>query len=206
MQLYVWLSILSFIIAGVMVVLFMVLRQIGILLNTVGPVGARTTHQGPRVGENIYATTRRHFDLEWERPTLLIFGSLSCPICEVIKQAVIKLQVYWKRRVAFVFIYDWEEKPAPGETVAGMPLFFNSEFRNELDIKMLPFALMADTGGKVLGQGLVNDISNIESLLELISDDLSIATSLREKAYLPPSNSRLGLEPLAPGGSSEHLS
>ena len=33
--------------------LFLTIRQVGILLNQVGPVGARGSTQGPRIGENI---------------------------------------------------------------------------------------------------------------------------------------------------------
>lgn len=164
----VWLTILSALVVINTLVLYLVIRQVGILLANVGPVGARSAAQGPRLGENIAQQTFQCLERNITEPTLIVFGSPSCAICESIKQAVFKLYKFWHQKAQFFLVYDREEDAPEQPLREKLWLFYNDDLRVKLDVKMLPFALMLDGQGQVVAQGLVNDISNVESLLEAL--------------------------------------
>jgi len=161
-----WLGILSVLVLFLSIFMALVIRQIGILLNYVGPVGARSISSGPRVGENIKLHIEKNITLLLMKPTLLIFGSKSCSVCSAIKDATLRLYKFWDKKADFVFVYDDIDRI---ETQRDQILVFqNSSLREVLNIRTLPVAVMLDTDGVVTGQGLVNDISQLESLLETV--------------------------------------
>ncbi len=166
----VWMGINSLLIIGLFVILYLVIRQVGILVNYHGPVGARESQKGPRVGENIAHFTKRFLDQPITSPTLVVFGSSSCAICESVKKAVHQLYEFWHKKASFFLVYEEQKHGQAREGLADkMWLFHNDDFRKALEVTVLPFAVMIDEDGTVLGGGLVNNISNVESLLERLS-------------------------------------
>jgi len=162
----IWLTVLSALVLFSLLVMILIVRQLGIVMVTVGPVGARETASGPRIGENISLQTRQLISFEPEKVTLMIFGSRSCAVCDLIKKSAFELHRYWQSNAGFVFVYDDETSDRPEKSEGNIPFYQNKELRNTLGIKMLPFALVVDNRGYVKSQGLVNDISQLESLLE----------------------------------------
>lgn len=165
----IWSFVNTLLICAILFIVFVLARQIGVLLNHIGPVGARQSSQGPRLGENIAIQTSNIIGLEVTKPTILIFGSSSCAICSQIKEAALNLHQYWNKKSSFVFVYDDDISGFPVERPKDITIIKNDDLRLALDVKMLPFAIMLDQTGKVVARGLVNDMSNLESLLEAAS-------------------------------------
>jgi methylamine dehydrogenase accessory protein MauD len=175
-----WLCVNSISILVIGGVLYLTMRQVGILLNQIGPVGARQSSEGPRVGENIL----RHVASELpgavtdELPALYVFGSESCAICKSVRRSLETLAPYWAGRAAMHLVYDAAPRVAEDRShPRALRFWVTRKLRDKLDVKALPFAVMTDAHGDVLAKGLVNDISHVESLLER-----AMPVSLRKEA------------------------
>jgi len=169
----IWLAINSVLILVLTVALLLVTRQVGILLNQVGPVGARGSTQGPRVGENI---TSHVAALEAAAgaprvPSLYVFGSESCAVCASVRKGAETLARYWSKRAAIRLVYDESpRRPLAEPAIPGLSLWYDGRLRGRLGIELVPFAVMTNASGEVLGKGIVNDTSQLESLLELLGE------------------------------------
>lgn len=173
----IWLTIHSAAILLLAGVLYLAIRQIGVLLNRVGPVGARQaeSESGPRVGENVgfYLRTLRVGFLPTDAPVLYLFASESCAICSLVRDAAILLGKLWSDRVGICLIYDWTGSGTlwPAEQLGdGVWMTFHPDLRHKLEIPLVPYGVLVDREGTVLGHGLVNATSHVESLLELTLD------------------------------------
>jgi len=173
---FVWLAINSVVILVLTVALFLTIRQVGILLGQVGPVGARQSTQGPRIGENVAAHVAPLYGEGGPPalPTLYVFGSESCAICASVRDAAEGLERYWSGRAALRLVYDEPAKQprgAGGSAGGRVILWYDRDLRERLGIGLVPFGVMTDRSGEVIGKGIVNDVSQLESLLELVSRD-----------------------------------
>jgi methylamine dehydrogenase accessory protein MauD len=151
--------------------LYLTIRQVGLILGRLGPIGARSSADvGPRVGENL-SPLLDPLDLPIKngKPTLYIFGSDSCGICSKIKPAATSLMKYWAAKSNIVMLYDLAPKNSQNrqDLKEGDVPIFRGDIRESVGIPMVPFAVMANPVGVVLGKGLVNEMSHLESLLEL---------------------------------------
>jgi methylamine dehydrogenase accessory protein MauD len=169
----VWLFLNSISIAAIGAILFLMVRQIGFILKRVGPVGARSTSDGPRIGENVvhyFSAMRSAADKSGGKSKLVIFGSDACSICAVIKKGAETLSKVWSMEADLYLIYDCEEKSGESAlTILSKGLFFarDCNLRKQLGVTFVPFAMVLDHAGTVIGKGLVNEIGHLESLLEL---------------------------------------
>jgi hypothetical protein len=145
---------------------YIVLRQIGVMLVRLGPGYARPLNQGPRQGEDL----RRKLASLWAHyrqslPTLYIFASSLCPICESIRKACTKVAPHWLGVADIVFIYQSDEAPPQKET-ANVVIWSHPQLMDELDIRLVPYGVMTDATTTVIGNGLISNASQLESLLE----------------------------------------
>lgn len=173
-----WLCLNSVGLALVSLVLYFTLRQIGFVLIRVGPPGARVSPQGPRVGEHVGEHLAQLAGMELQpgaaKARLLVFGADSCSICAPVKAAALDLARSWQRDADILIIYDCEPGAAPARVEKlGAGLYFtrDGELRRQLGVRSVPFAMMTDSSGVVLGKGLVNEIGHLESLLELAATE-----------------------------------
>ena len=152
-------------------VLYLVVRQLGFLLHRVGPSGARASEDGPRIGENLSSVLLPLKVAATERkPTLLVFGSYSCSICSAIRSASATLARHWAQSADIFLIYDCDNGLANTELSQVSPGLYikrDCEMRLKLDASFVPFAIIVNREGIVIGKGLVNEIGHLESLLEL---------------------------------------
>lgn len=166
-----WLMLNSAAIFFLMGMLYLVVRQIGLMLHRLGPIGARSSDDmAPRVGENIgfyMASIRR--SISSTRPILYIFASKSCSICAEVRRGAERLSSSWGKINDIVMIYDSDSKDEEIECIEIKPGLYlaNRETRRQMEIGFVPFAIMVNQHDTVLGRGLINDISHVESLLEL---------------------------------------
>lgn len=166
-----WLFLNSVGLAAVAFVLFLTLRQLGFVLNRVSPLGARGTSEGPRVGENLSNQLSFVFrESERAKALLIVFGSDSCSICAQVKIDAQELAKTWRTEADIVLIYDCSEQTdsTPMEEL-GKGVFFKREWelRRRCGATFVPFGIVTDRKGNVVGKGLVNEIGHLESLLEL---------------------------------------
>jgi methylamine dehydrogenase accessory protein MauD len=150
--------------------LYLTIRQVGLILGRVGPVGARSSESvGPRVGENLTPLIDS-IDIPGRngKPVLLILGNNGCGVCAKIRRDVDSLASYWASKADIVLIYDQLPPGAKNEKDNGgkVPII-RSDMRTKVGVGFVPFGVIVDPAGVVLGKGLVNEMSHIESLLEL---------------------------------------
>ena len=166
-----WLALNSVGLLFLAVVLFLVMRQMGYVLAHAGPLGARGIAQGPRMTENlthqltpVLATTPFTNAI----PTLVVFASASCPICRVIRKCLEDVAPHWFETAQIVLVYD-KLKESGASTLPRnvFAIEYPQGFRDSLAVKSVPYAIMTDAAKMVVGHGLVNNSSHVESLLEL---------------------------------------
>jgi methylamine dehydrogenase accessory protein MauD len=184
-----WLLLNSIGLAIVAAILYLVLRQLGFVLRRIGPVSARSTPVGPRIGENLTSHIRDLVrDGSGDKATLLVFVSDVCSICSSVKAGAEKLAEAWKRDAQILLVYDCnhphEEQPLRKLTPA---LFVRRSLsmRTDVGVTFVPFAVVMDRDGLVIGKGLVNDISHLESLLELAQAKQAEASRLGSGVHSP---------------------
>lgn len=171
----IWLVINSFATLVVGLGLYLTVRQVGYILSYANLSGARRSAFGPRVGENVT------FHLDWlsrnlpagpasSRPAVYIFGADSCPVCRSIRAASKELSKHWRDRASIYVVYDAEEGAEPqfATTHSNLAFWYSPGGRERLDIRSVPYGVCVDPDGVVLGHGVVNGISHVESLLELL--------------------------------------
>jgi methylamine dehydrogenase accessory protein MauD len=185
-----WTAINSVAIVLVTLALFLTIRQVGLLLTRLGPGGARTSELGPRVGENILPQTAELQDgaFTQQEPTLYIFASQFCPACAMVREAAQAIARHWVGAARIVMVYDGLPPDAKQPTSANFVVAAHPNLREKLDVRAVPYAVMTDARGFVVGHGLVNNASHIESLLELQGGDVA-----SRKAAEPANDATPGL-------------
>ena len=155
--------------------LYLTIRQVGRLLGRMGPVGARSSESvGPRVGENLTPFINTlEIPGKNGKPILFILGNNGCGICSKIRHEADSLANYWASKADIVFVYD----PLPpgannGNDKEGKVPILRSDMRAKVGVGFVPFGVIVDPTGVVLGKGLVNEMSHLESLLELTQKNL----------------------------------
>jgi methylamine dehydrogenase accessory protein MauD len=163
-----WTAINSAAIALVTLALFLTIRQVGLLLARLGPGGARTSDLGPRVGENILPHMAELEDgtFTQRQPTLYIFASQFCPACAMVREAAAAVARHWASAARIVMVYDGLSDNDQASS-GNLMITAHATLREKLNVHAVPYAVMTDARGEVIGHGLVNHASHIESLLEI---------------------------------------
>lgn len=179
-----WVLILA--IAGLLVALF---RQVGMLHERLGPVGALVLPGGPKVGE---AAPR--FDLaaldgqpvsigggQGTRSTLVFFLSPTCPVCKTLLPVVKRIAQEERDRLGVVLASDGDEAAQRAMVeergLRAFPLVLSTELGMAYGVSKLPHAVLIGPDGRLSASGLVNNREHLESLLS--AQDLGVA-SLQE--------------------------
>jgi hypothetical protein len=191
-----WLTLNSFAFVVLGAVTFLMLRQLGFVLQRSGPLAARGTNDGPRIGENIAS----HFapaGIENGKAKLVVFMSESCGICGLVRTGAGELARAWHREAELFLIYDCADgEETRLEVLAqGMQMKKDASLRQRLGASFVPFALVTSAAGVVVSKGLVNDVAHLESLLEAEKVDretgsLTVATDKKRQGELESTLSR----------------
>lgn len=165
-----WIAVLVLIVA-----VFALARQIGILYERIAPMGALMVDTGPKVGEPAPRMELTSLD---DRPVtiaaaagrsqLLFFLSPTCPVCKKllpILKSVKSSEAGW---LDIVLASDGE----PHEHLAfyrrarlsDFPYVLSAELGMTLRVGKLPYAVLVDERGLVRAKGLVNSREQLESL------------------------------------------
>ncbi|MGQ7793359.1 methylamine dehydrogenase accessory protein MauD [Faunimonas sp. B44] len=169
-QILLWLTIV-----GMGVVIFALVRQVGILHERISPMGALVTDKGPEVGDLAPSLTVNDIAgraVQIGRPAahakgrLLLFVSPSCPICKKLLPIAKSFSRGERLEVVLVGDGDLEEQRRmirehglEGETYVNAP-----QVGMAFQVGKLPYAILIDADGVIRAKGLVNSREHLESL------------------------------------------
>jgi methylamine dehydrogenase accessory protein MauD len=167
--------ILWVVVLALLMAVFALARQIGILYERVAPMGALMIDTGPAVGAAV-----PRFDLAaldgsvvtvgapTGRSQLLFFLSPTCPVCKKlipILKSIAAAEASW---LSIVIVSDGEpEEHAAFRRRAALtdfPYVLSAELGMAFRVGKLPYAVLLDEAGLVRAKGLVNSREQIESL------------------------------------------
>lgn len=181
----------SYVVLWVVVVLEAVIilalaRQVGLMAVRLGPVGARMTNQGPKIGDQApaldatdIAGRRVALGANNNRRTLLVFMSPKCSSCQELLPGLRTLARTEHGDLDIVLASAEQNVAANREYVEqhrlqSMPLIIADEVAVKYQVGSLPYAVLVSRDGKVSAKGLVNNKAQLESLLN--ADDLGHAS------------------------------
>ncbi len=168
---------------------FALARQIGVLHERVAPVGALMPTEGPKIGETIEPMDVQLLDGSNFRiggdnihKTLIYFLSPSCPICKSLLPIVLSIAAHESEQLRVVFASDGDNTDAHLKYVEEhelnhYPYVISQPLGMRMGVNKLPFAVLINEQGVLRGRGLVNNREHIESLLQ--ADEMNVS-SLQE--------------------------
>lgn len=160
---------------------FALMRQIGVLNERVFPAGALMTTNGPNTGEPIPVGTYTSLGNTpvviggvQNQNTLLLFVSPNCPVCKTLLpyvQSVAKAENASTRIILASDAENDQEKEQHRQFVKQYHLpveqyLLSRPLGLALRVEKLPFALIIDTQGILRAKGMVNSREHLESLFE----------------------------------------
>lgn len=174
--LYVAVSVIFIAIIALVVALWAIARQVGILFERVAPLGALVTDSGPAVGaaapvwklKSIGSAGDIIVGGQFPKNTLLFFLSPTCPVCKKLLPILDSIKSSEGNWLRVVLASDGDEvlhKTFIKERhLSAYPYILSTELGMSFRVSRLPFAVLIGNDGKVLAKGLVNNREQIESL------------------------------------------
>lgn len=169
-------AILGFIVALLLVLVFALARQIGLLHTRLAPAGALLNSAGAEVGAEAPKLALQ--DIRGRPvqiggpgpgPTLVLFVSPNCPVCKELVPVARSMARADKLRL--IFASDGQNADAHLAYIERMgladyPYLVSAELGMQLGADKLPYAALIDGSGILSSRGLVNSREHLESLLE----------------------------------------
>jgi methylamine dehydrogenase accessory protein MauD len=171
-----------------LVIVFALARQIGVLHERVAPVGALMPMNGPKIGEQVEPIKAQALDgtlitigASMDDNLLIYFLSPGCPVCKSLLPVVQEIEKQ-ESGVAVRYASDGETASTHEQyaTEHGIPVsnyLLSRELGVSLGVNKLPFAALINRDGVLRSRGLVNNREHLESLLA--ADELDVS-SLQE--------------------------
>ena len=154
-------------------------RQVGMLHERLGPVGALTLSGGAKVGEaaplfELPSLTGGEVRIGGAsadgRSTLLFFLSPTCPICKAMLPVLVSMTKEYRQSTRLVLASDGDEaaqmKMILREKLSDYPFVLSTDLGRAHGVGKLPYAVLLDPEGKVAAKGLINNREHVESLFE----------------------------------------
>jgi methylamine dehydrogenase accessory protein MauD len=160
---------------GVIVALWALARQVGILYERVAPMGALITDAGPKLGEaapqfELPALSGARIQIGGERPKseLLFFLSPSCPICKKLLPVLRSSAAAERDWVDVILASDGEATQHLtfyGEAKLNeFPYVLSADLGMTYRVSRLPYAVLIDERGIIRAKGMINTREHLESL------------------------------------------
>lgn len=169
-NLLLWVAVLA-----LLVVVFALSRQIGILYERIAPMGALMMDAGPRVGDPAPRLDLVALDGQplavgaaSARCMLLFFLSPTCPVCKKLLPVLKSIRGAEAGWLNIVLASDGElQSQQAFRQRAGLmdfPYLLSAELGRRLHVGKLPYAVLLDEQGRIRAKGLVNSREQIDSL------------------------------------------
>lgn len=181
-------NILLWIVVIVMaVVIFALVRQIGVLYERVAPAGALMLNKKLRVGMDAPAVTLSTLDGEaftvggrsaGGRSSLLFFLSPDCPVCKSLLPAVLSAARAERGWLDVVFASDGDGSEHRALVtrygLEGFRYVMSEVLGMSYGISKLPYGVLIDENGRIAAMGIVNSREHLDSLFE--AKELAVAS------------------------------
>ncbi len=154
-------------------------RQVGMLHERLGPVGALTLPGGVAVGDpaprfdllSLSGLPVRVGDMDKQgRDTLVFFLSPRCPMCKSLIPIVKSIAREESETLRVVLASDGDEalqhEMIRNEKLEAFPLVLSSDLGIAYAVSKLPYAVLIAADGTVAAKGLINNREHFESLFE----------------------------------------
>lgn len=164
---------------GLAVVLFALVRQVGVLHQRISPAGALTISHGVKAGERAPELRLRTLDDEplilggtesLGRSTLIMFVAPDCPVCAALLPAIKAIGKQESTWLRVVFASDGEASQhvefRRRKGLGEYPYVVSMELGLRYQVGKLPYAVLLDASGILVAQGLSNSREHLESLFE----------------------------------------
>lgn len=183
---------------GLCTAVLLLFRQVGMLHERLGPVGALTLPGGVTVGDRA-----PRFDLEAVgggavalggeegrgRDTLLFFLSPRCPMCKSLIPIVKSIAREESSSLRVILASDGDEDlqrtMIADERLEAFPLVLSTELGMAYAVSKLPYAVLIKADGHVAAKGLVNNREHLESLFEARRRGVASLQQYLEKGRTP---------------------
>jgi methylamine dehydrogenase accessory protein MauD len=168
-------AILWVVVLALVLVVFALARQIGILYERVAPMGALTIDTGPQVGEAAPQIPLHDLggqpialDGPAARSRLVFFLSPSCPVCKKLLPILKDVRANEGTWLDVILASDGEAPEhlafRKRERLEPFRYLLSAELGMRYRISRLPYAVLIDEAGTVRAKGLVNSREQLESL------------------------------------------
>lgn len=163
---------------GLALLVVALLRQVGMLHDRLGPVGALTLPGGPKVGQpapvfDLAALDGRQVHIGVPTPgraTLLFFMSPTCPVCKSLLPVIKSMAQEEGGRLQVILASDGDierqREMVRREGLDAFPLVLSTPLGMAFQVSKLPHAVLLDEQGQIAAKGLVNNREHLESLFE----------------------------------------
>lgn len=158
-----------------LVVVWALARQIGVLHERIAPMGALITDAGPRVGDAAPILEAPSLSGELRlvgapsaRHSLLFFLSPTCPVCKKLLPALRSVAQAERDWLDITLASDGEMPEHLAfyreAQLAPFPYVLSSELGTTWRVSRLPYAVLLDERGTVRAKGLINTREHLDSL------------------------------------------
>ena len=167
-------GVLFVVVLALVVAVWALARQTGILFERVAPLGALVTDSGPAVGQpapqfdiqSLSGTGAVSVGGQQSHSTLLFFLSPTCPVCKKLIPLLNKIQNDERTWLNVVLASDGKAeehaKFIESHKLSAFPYLLSTELGLAFRVSRLPFAVLIGENGNVLAKGLVNNREQIE--------------------------------------------
>lgn len=162
-------------------------RQIGLLHERIRPVGALSLGKAIKAGEvapgfTLPSLTGGSVSLGGAngqgQSTLLFFLSETCPVCKTLLPVLKAIRQQEHSRLRVVLASDGEisihQAFIEAQSLQQFPYLLSQEVGLAYQISKLPYGVLIDASGTVVTHGLINTREHLESLLE--AQDMGFAS------------------------------
>lgn len=168
--------VLVLVLAGVVWVL---LRQVGVLYERIAPMGALMDSAGPAVGEpakpfRLPSLTGGEVAVGAPgRAQLVFFLSPTCPVCKQLLPVLASIRTDEAGWLDVVLASDGDEQKhrefIQKRKLGAFAYVLSTDLGMTYRVQRLPFAVLSDKAGVVRAKGLVNNREQLESLFTALS-------------------------------------
>ena len=164
-------------------VIWVMLRQIGVLYERISPMGALMDSAGPAVGEaspTFALASLTGGDLVVGgagRAQLVFFLSPTCPVCKQLLPVLASIRAEEKAWLDVILASDGDAPKhlefVRRQKLAAFPYVLSADLGMTYRVQRLPFAVLTDKQGVVRAKGLVNNREQLESLFNALNAGVS---------------------------------